>query len=69
MFTVYDHPSDYPDSYVVREWSIRPDGPVPLDIVGACSTLEEARAIAGADGRFRLPAYAEDDPAILETWL
>ena len=31
MWVVYDHPKDYPDSYVARLWEAYPDGPKMTD--------------------------------------
>ena len=26
MWVVYDHPSDYPETYIARQWLVGPDG-------------------------------------------
>lgn len=71
MWVVYRHPSDYPDSYVVRQWVIPRDGSQPraefLPAVVA-ATLADAR-LAVPFGLTRLPRYDADDRAIEEVWL
>lgn len=69
QFCVYDHPRDYPNNWVVREWEIY-DGcsePVPArsHIV---NSLEEARSIV-PEGFIRMERMAEDDPNIAEIWV
>ena len=68
MFTVYDHPRDYPDSYVVRRWLIGA-GEVTADPEPTCVTpsLELARASI-PDGLYLLHRHRDDDPSIVETW-
>jgi hypothetical protein len=69
-YTIYDHPRDYPDHFVVRTWLVKPGKPEPepTDEVRLTDTLEEARK--------HIPPQCvcfqrneEDDPAVLETWL
>jgi hypothetical protein len=68
-YVVYDHPYDYPDCFVVREWFSLPSGQlVPGKRVMLASTLEEARQFIPGEcicfGRTDL-----DDEKIVETWL
>lgn len=75
QFVIYDHPSDFPSSFVCRRWVILGDGtglsvevvpdPAPLAVA---PTLVEARA-AVPGYCYNLGRYAADDPAILEVWL
>lgn len=42
IFTIYDHPSDYPDSFVVREFLITKDNVTIIDsLYMKASTLKE----------------------------
>jgi len=69
QWVVYDHPSDYPQHFVVRRWSwSREEGIQPSHDCSLHHTLEDARA-AIPDGLFRLPRHAYDDPVILEVWI
>ena len=70
-FTIYDHPADDPEFFVVRKWAIRAGEPhlVPLGITARTRTVEEARA-AMPWGLMLFPSVSgKDEPQILETWL
>lgn len=67
MFTIYDHPTDYPRHWVVRGSTIRPGGPVNDDRVQLADTLEEARALI-PPGLARMERLPADVPCIVETW-
>lgn len=66
QYAIYEHPSDYPDGYVVREWRIDSGTPVPGEARTA-ATLEDARGLLPA-GVEKVPV-PENDPAILEVWM
>lgn len=66
LFTIYDHPSDFPDKFVVRIWDGREAQPTPY-----CSlwdTLDDARADIPS-GRVNLNRNEGDDAKIVETWI
>jgi hypothetical protein len=70
MYVVYDHPQDFPRSYVVRRFLTasgepRPD-PLPALISG---DLELIRQWLRERGLMVVPRFADDDPVILEVWL
>lgn len=68
MWTVYDHPIDYPDLFVARRFRIVAGlDPIaePGVIMGA--TLDEVRALL-PQGLICLGRAPGDDPAIVETW-
>lgn len=65
IWVVYDHPVDWPDWYVAREWvGMEPSASVILE-----RDLDRLRAQLEAKGLVKLMRNEEDDPAILETWL
>jgi hypothetical protein len=69
QYTVYDHPLDYPDDFVVRRWIIGPGtyrGEPSLFARGR--TLDEVRGHLPG-GLFCLNREPGDDPAIVETWI
>jgi hypothetical protein len=68
IWTIYDHPLDYPDGYVVRLWHVGPDGMERSTEAYGRATLEEARAMV-PEGLYRMPAETADDKTILESWL
>lgn len=67
VWTIYDHPSDYPDSFVVRPFSV---GLVsaPCAVHAVADTLEEARATL-PQGLIQIGLLPDDDPRIAETWI
>lgn len=66
MWVIYDHPSDFPNDYVVRLcWGMfkEPD-------CAQFQTLIAAREYANENGGcFCIPRDPDDDPVIVETWL
>lgn len=71
MWTMYDHPRDFPGHVVVRRWLIGGGSPepVPTQECWLFDTLENARATMAARGLACLARLPEDDPAIVETWI
>jgi hypothetical protein len=68
IWTIYEHPSDYPDWFVARPHIIRPKsaGPLPMHLMA--KDLETLRAML-PDGLTRLARMPGDDPCIIETWV
>jgi DNA-binding transcriptional LysR family regulator len=65
LYTIYDHPRDFPDWYVVRAWEgDRPDG-----LVAFSDDLAVLRAMLAGQGLTCIPRNYGDDPVIVETWL
>lgn len=64
MYVVYDHPSDYPNCFVVRLWK---NGQPTLTHILA-ESLEQARKMI-PNGLVRIPRHVSDDPVIVETWV
>ncbi len=70
QWTIYKHPADYPDKYVVRAWGIfRGSEPRPSGIVFQCHTLEDARNVIPPGLVCMQPDPATDVPCIVETWI
>ena len=65
IYVVYDHPSDYPDSYVVRKFNIdKPEGIIINDV-----SLEKVRNKLEGMSLYNLGRSEGDDPKILECWI
>ena len=67
-YTIYDHPIDYPDKFVIRKF----DSGQPTLTAYVANTLEEARTIVRhlmPDGGFCFPRDETDDVKIVETWM
>jgi hypothetical protein len=68
LWTVYERPKDFPESYVARMWEVTAAGPVAtLSIIEG--DLEFVRAAMRALGLVKLLRADGDDPVILETWM
>lgn len=68
MWTVYDHPADFPDEFVARAWRITAGKAEPTNISFTAPSLEEVRALL-PPGLALLGRSESDDPKIVETWL
>ena len=69
MVAVYDHPKDFPESYVARVHFIGRGRHWPSpEIFIVRATLEEVRAAIPA-GMHRMNRQPTDDPCIVETYL
>ena len=69
QWTIYDHPKDYPDKFVVRQWIITPGKVTRGDVIMASPDLESIRKFLRSLGLQALERDLEDDPTIVETWL
>ena len=67
VWTIYDHPSDYPDCFVMRRSEIRPGAVVSTQEVYTAATLDDLRHRLPR-GLYRQPRMPGDDPVIVETW-
>ncbi len=67
MYVIYLNTSDHPGFYVVRKWEVGTT-PLPRELVGHATTLEEARKAIPPD-LYRLPRNPLDDQCIVEVWL
>lgn len=68
MFTITDHPTDWPDFYVARMHFTLPE-PRPSDFVIMDRDLERLQETMQALGLVKLMRSPGDDPVVLETWL
>lgn len=69
MWTVYDHPLDFPEHFVARMWIVDGDGQRPTDTVITAETLDALRDWLADHNLTPLPRNAADEPQIVETWL
>lgn len=67
VWTIYDHPIDYPESFVVRPYSTRLR--IPLTVHFQAPELSKARAALNAMGLVPVLRSSNDDLKIIETWL
>jgi hypothetical protein len=68
MFSIYRHPIDFPDRYVVRRSFVLPSGEVAHDVVPRLADdLEGARALV-PPALYRQERFEGDAPQIVEVW-
>ncbi len=69
IWTVYDHPRDYPGSWVARRFEVSRDGGVVMTSdMFLADSLEEVQALL-PPGLIRFARSPFDDPKIAETWI
>ena len=71
VFTVYDHPSDSPEHFVVRMHIIYSDETKsgPTLCAWTFSELEWLRKTLDDHGLMQTARHPDDDPVIVEAWL
>jgi hypothetical protein len=69
IWTVYDHPRDYPDTYVACLHVVEAGGSRPTDEIIRSTDLEALRAEMLRRGLFCSPRQPGDDVKIIESWL
>lgn len=68
IWTLYDHPLDYPEWFVARPHIILPKLPTAFPMHLMARDLETLRR-ALPNGLVRMERLADDDPCIIETWV
>ena len=68
IWTIYDHPLDYPDSFVARKAVVGASATTMTHEMFTADTLDELRALL-PPGLYRVHRFAQDDPKIVEVWL
>jgi hypothetical protein len=67
FWTIYDHPRDYPDSFVLRRWTLDP-GAQPDSEARTGAAPDDLRALI-PPGAYDPGRMARDDPVIVEVWI
>jgi hypothetical protein len=65
IWTVYDHPRDYPHGFIARKFLLDQ----PTDEIITAPTLDEIREAMWQRGLTCLKRAPGDDPVIVETWI
>jgi hypothetical protein len=68
LWTIYDHPSDFPDCFVARLSLVSRGGIITTRETLTAPTLEALRSQL-PPGLYRLNRDPYDDPVIVEVWL
>ena len=70
IWTVYRHPSDYPDKFVARRFDVDGEGARPTASIIIASDLETLRGILELELHLTcLDRHPADEPQIVECWL
>jgi len=71
VWTVYDHPTDFPNNYVARRFEISEGGELKAtDSIIISPDLETLRRVLLVETGLTCLARMEgDDPKIVETWI
>jgi hypothetical protein len=69
IWVLYDHPSDFPHSFVARRWKVSGKGEEPTGDTIQREDLESIRNELAQRQLYRLDRMQRDDPKILEVWL
>lgn len=72
IWTIYDHPKDFPDAFIARRFEVRSTtegGPQATADVIVSGNLKDIRREMRNRGLVCLTRQDEDDSAIIETWL
>jgi hypothetical protein len=70
MWTVYDRPADYPNSFVARKFEVSSGGELrPTADMIVAPDLGNIRRVLANRGLTCITRSLDDDPKIVETWL
>ena len=68
IWTIYDHPRDYPDGFSARRFESGPGGVVATSDT-LTGTLEDLREMLWKAGLLKLTREEGDAPQIVESWV
>jgi len=70
MWVIYDHPKDYPNVYIARQWRCDSNTIIPTENVIMSRDLEIIRHTMLVDMHLTcLPRQESDNSNIIETWM
>lgn len=69
IWTVYDHPTDFPEHYVARLFLVTGKGSEATTITAINRDLKLLREQLERLGLTRLPRDPNDEPQIVESWV
>lgn len=69
IWTLYEHPTDYPNEYVLRRFDVEPDMAIGTKHCLTADTADELRDAAMRAGLTRIKRNPEDESQVMESWL
>jgi hypothetical protein len=69
IWTIYDHPRDYPNGFIARRHTVAVSGTGPTDDTVKADDLTTLRRHLLQAGLTRINRSPEDEPQIVESWL
>ncbi len=69
IWTVYDKPKDYPNSFVARKWVVSHGNLTRTEDIVMSHDLELVRDTMQDMGLVKIMRNEDDDPKIVECWL
>lgn len=69
QWVLYDHPADYPDTYIARRWVVATGAYAPTEDIIQSDDLDSLRRLMQGMALSRITRSPEDDPKIIEVWL
>lgn len=69
IWTIYDHPSDYPDKFVARKHTAKLGATDELLFADDLDSIREAVQAASPYVLGMMQRHPSDDPIIVECWL
>jgi len=69
IWTIYDHPLDFPNEYVARRFTVGANGSGPTDDILTSTSLDLLRTELAGRGLTVIDRLPGDDPKIVEVWL
>jgi hypothetical protein len=69
IWVIYDHPKDFPDAWVARQWLVGSGVHEATDVMLTAPKLDTLRGRMVALGLTCLARDPADDPCIVEAWL
>lgn len=69
MWTIYDHPADYPDGFIARMHEVATKGGTHPTSKTLKGELDELRQLFWRAGLLKVTRHPQDEPQIVETWV
>ena len=69
VWVIYDHPADYPDVFIARQFLIVGGDVIPTENTISHRDVDEIRQKLLNHGLGLVPRFTHDDPKIVETWM